>query len=193
MLGIFWAEAWNPVLPPGLLAALRLFLLPLEWASLSGPETCLAHSSCRTHQSSGRASSGGNRLALRSRLTVYFCLRWAMGWMGSEIGCRGQNLLLILDLWGSLRSQGPQSGLCAPWPPAHLLSHPYSSRPGFPLSQLTQAPRTLFPQAGVCPPKAGTGWEVEYANEFLCDSGPSLLVPQRPMDLLHSHHFIPLP
>lgn len=57
-------RAWNPVLPPGLLAAPRLFLLPLEWASLSGSETCLAHSSCRTHQSSGKASSGVNRLAL---------------------------------------------------------------------------------------------------------------------------------
>ena len=66
-------KAWNPVLPPGLLAAPRLFLLPLEWAALSWPETCPAHSSCRTHQSSGRDSSGGNSLALLTTRFTSVC------------------------------------------------------------------------------------------------------------------------
>lgn len=95
MLGIFWAEAWEPSAAPWPAGwqPLDFSFSPLNGPSLSGPETCLAHSSCRTHQSSGRASSGGNRLAFWHTTGVYFCLRWAMGWMGSEIGCRGQNLL----------------------------------------------------------------------------------------------------
>ena len=49
---------------------------------------------------------------------------WTLGWMGSDIGWRGQNLLLILVPWGSLRGQGV-GGLnlasVPPGTPAHLL------------------------------------------------------------------------
>ena len=94
-----------------------------------------------------------------------------MGWMGSEIGCRGQNLLLILDLWGSLRSQGPQSGLCAPWPPCPPPLIPTAPGQAFPLSQLTPGSPDSVPPGRECVPQGWHWMGVRYANEFLCDSG----------------------
>ena len=101
-----------------------------------------------------------------------------MGWMGSEIGCRGQNLLLILDLWGSLRSQGPQSGLCAPWPPCPPPLIPTAPGQAFPLSQLTPGSPDSVPPGRECVPQGWHWMGVRYANEFLCDSGPSLWSPK---------------
>lgn len=151
-------RAWNPVLSPGLLAAPRLFLLPLEWASLSEPETCLAHSSCRTHQSSGRASSGGNRLVL---LTT--------GLLLSEVGSGldgVRNRLQRAEFAFDPRSLGvfeePGTSvwtLRPPGLPAHLLSSLQLQARLSPFPSSPQAPRTLLPQAGSVSPKAGTGWE----------------------------------
>ena len=101
-----------------------------------------------------------------------------MGWMGSEIGCRGQNLLLILDLWGSLRSQGPQSGLCAPWPPCPPPFIPTAPGQAFPLPQLTPGSPDSAPPGRECVPQGWHWMGVRYANEFLCDSSPSLWSPK---------------
>lgn len=120
MLGIFWAKGLEPSAAPGVLAAPRLFPLPLEWALLSGLETCLARSGCRTHYSCGR----GNSDRETDQPYVYFSLMWTVGWMGSDIGWRGQNLLLILVPWGSQRGRGVGGLNLASVPPgipAHLL------------------------------------------------------------------------
>lgn len=145
-------RAWNPVLPPGLLAALRLFLLPLEWASLSGPETCLAHSSCRTHQSSGRASSGGNRLALH--MTSLLLSEVGSGLDG--VRNRLQRAEFAFDPRSLGVSEKPGTSVWTLRPLASLptSSHPYSSRPGFPpFPAHPRLPGLCSPRQGVCPPR----------------------------------------
>lgn len=81
-------RAWNPEL----LAPRSFPLPPPRIAPPSGGETCLAHSSC---------SCMAPQCLWQGWPEVYFSLLLALGWVGSEIGCREQSMLLILVPWGS--------------------------------------------------------------------------------------------
>lgn len=92
------------MLPHSLLAALRAFLLPLEWASLSGAQGLSCPLQLQTHQFSGKASSGGNRLALHT--TGLLLSEVGNGLDGVRNRLQRAGIALILDLLGVSEKPG---------------------------------------------------------------------------------------